>query len=71
MTGTDAEFVLRSLAIEALAVCSEAGISMATITAIPHGADDDADWWHVVYEPEEGMRMTVSSTYEGGVDEEG
>lgn len=71
MTGTDAEFVLRSLAIEALAVCSEAGISMATITAIPRGADDDADWWQVVYEPEEGMRMTVSSMYEGGVDEEG
>ena len=70
MTETEAEFALRSLAIEALAVCSEARLPTATITAIPSQGNGDTDWWKVSFE-KGGKRVTVSAVYEEVGDEEG
>lgn len=44
----DAEFALRSLAIEALSICHEAGMSEASIYVTPEYGEDD-DWWKVSY----------------------
>ena len=71
MTETDAEFALRSLAIEALAVCSEAGVPTATVTVLPSSGDGDSDWWKVSFETRDGKRVTVSAMYEEVGDEEG
>lgn len=58
MTDLEAEFDLRSLVIEALATCEEAGFEMATITVIP-ASGDDGDWWKVSYEKDGETYVTT------------
>lgn len=68
MSERDAEFILRSLAIEALATCTVAGIDQATITAIPTH-DHDGDWWKVAWYKGDQC-MTASCSFDEGDDGE-
>lgn len=61
MSRDEAEFALRSMAIEALAICNQAGIARASITVVPQGNDDDGDWWHIdISQGDESVSVSCS-----------
>lgn len=63
MREIEAEFELRSLAIEAMAICTQAGMEQADITVIP-ASGSDGDWWKVSYE-KDGETFVTSCYAEG------
>lgn len=70
-TDTSTEFALRSLAIDMLSICSDAGLRSARISVILKDEKDpeDYDWWKLDYETQDGTAMSVSAGY-GGADGE-
>ncbi len=69
MTNIEAEFALRSIAIEALAICSEVGFELASITVIPSDGTDD-DYWKTTYQTD-NETVIVSTSYGEEVDDGG
>ena len=63
MREIDAEYALRSLGIEALAICNEAGFEMVTITAIPSDGVCDDDYYKVVYHTDD-RNVSVTASYD-------
>lgn len=63
MREIDAEYALRSLGIEALAICNDAGFEMVTITAIPSDGDCDDDYYKVVYHVD-NRNVSVTTSYD-------
>lgn len=59
---TAAEFSLRALAIEALAVCRDADIRSASI-AVDCANRCGCDQWNVTFEMEDGKSVQVSTEY--------
>ena len=67
-TASEAEFLLRSLAIDMLEICEKADITLAEVKVMPNNSFDES-WWHVSFVTKGNESVFVKVEKHGGCDD--